>query len=133
MRNIIRHSNIINAGLTKYPSREIKFTSGEGNYKMISEFDSDNCPGNWDNDEISEGENFQWDDASNTDQDPIWLPEIIEFQYPLTLTQFKTIEANPKGVFNVSDSDTDHIKAFILELKYKPGDVSEFKLLRAYV
>jgi hypothetical protein len=133
MRNILRHSNIINAGLTKYPAREIKFTSGEGNYKMTSEFNGDVCPGNWNNNEITENENFEWDDADNTDQTPIWLPEIIEFQYPLTLTQFKAIEQNPKGVFNVSDSDSDHIKAFILELKYKPGDKSDFKLLRAYV
>jgi hypothetical protein len=133
MRNILRHSNIINSGLTKYPAREIKFTSGEGNYKMTSEFNGDVCPGNWNNNEITENENFEWDDADNTDQTPIWLPEIIEFQYPLTLAQFKTIEANPKGVFNVSESDSDHIKGFILELKYKPSEVSEFKLLRAYV
>jgi hypothetical protein len=133
MRNILRHSNIINAGLTKYPAREIKFTSGEGNYKMTSEFEDDDCPGRWNNNEIAENENFEWDDANNSDSTPIWLPEIIEFQYPLTLTQWKTIEANPKGVFNVSDSTTDHIKGFILELKYKPGDVSDFKLLRAYV
>jgi hypothetical protein len=133
LRNIIRHSNIINAGLTKYPAREIKFTSGEGNYKMTSEFNGDVCPGNWNNNEITENENFEWDDVNNTDQTPIWEPEILEFQYPLTLTQFKAIEANPKGVIEVSDTDEDHIKGFILELKYKPGDVSEFKLLKAYV
>jgi hypothetical protein len=133
MRNIIRHSNLINSGLTKYAGREIKFTSGEGNYKMTSEFDSDNCPGNWNNNSIGENENFAWDDADNTDSTPIWLPEILEFQYPLTLTQFKAIEANPKGVINVSDSDTGHIKGFILELKYKPSELTEFKLLRAYV
>jgi hypothetical protein len=100
---------------------------------MTSEFDSDSCPGNWNNNEIAENENIQWDDANNTDQVPIWLPEIIEFQYPLTLTQWKTIEENPKGVFEVSDTEEDHIKGFILELKYKPSGVSEFKLLRAYV
>lgn len=133
MRNMLRHSPVINSGLTKYVAREIKLTSGEGNYKMTSEFSADTCPGRWNNNLISEGANVQWDDADNSDYLPIWLPEILEFQYPLTYNEWKDIVSNPKGVFEVSESDEDHIKAFILDLKYKPGDVSDFKLLRAYV
>jgi len=132
-RNLLRWSPVLDAGLIKNIGREIKFMSGEGNYKMTSEFDNDSCPGNWDNEELSEGQNIQWDDANNTDSTPIWVPEILEFEYPVTFSQFKAIEANPKGVFNVSESDEDHVKGFILEFKYKPGDKSQFKLLKAYV
>lgn len=133
VRNLLRWSPVIDAGLTKYVGREIKFTSGEGNYKMSSELASDVCPGRWNNNLIAENENIIWDDVDNSDSDPIWLPEIIEFQYPLTLAQWESISANPKGVFEVSGSTNDYIKGFILELKYKPDDVSDFKLLRAFV
>lgn len=131
-RNYVRWSNVIDSGLTKYPATEAKFTSGQGNYKMTSKVTGDNCPGSWNNETLSAGQNLQWDDVNNLDSNPIWLPEILEFQYPITWTQYKAIAANPKGVFEVSDSDTGHIKAFILEFKYKPGDVSDFKLLRAF-
>jgi hypothetical protein len=132
-RNLLRWAPVINAGLLKYAGREIKFTSGEGNYKMTSEFIDDDCPGRWNNNLFGESQNVQWDDANNSDSTPIWMPEILEFNYPLSMSEFKTIEANPKGVFEVSSTDEDHIKAYILELKFKPNDVSEFKLLRAYV
>lgn len=132
VNNILRWGNVINSGLTKYTEREIKFTSGEGNYKMTSQFDADTCPGNWNNESLSQSQNIQWDDVNNTFSDPIWIPEIIEFDYPVKFSEFKTIEANPKGVFNVSESETGHIKGFILEFKYVPNGVSHFKLLRAF-
>jgi hypothetical protein len=131
-RNILRWGNVINAGLTKYTGREIKFTSGEGNYKMTSQFDADACPGNWNNEVLSEGQNIQWDDANNTFSDPLWIPEILEFEWPVKFSEFKTIEANPKGVFSISESETGHIKGFILEFKYVPNGRSKFKLLRAF-
>jgi hypothetical protein len=132
-RNLLRWSPVINAGLLKYVGREIKFTSGEGNYKMTSELTDDGCPGRWNNDLFEEGQNVQWDHADNSDSTPIWMTEILEFGWPLSMTDWQTIQANSKGVFEVSDTDTGHIKAFILEVKFKPNDVSEFKLLRAYV
>lgn len=131
-RNLLRHSNIINAGLLKSTGREIKFMSGEGNYKMESELSSDTCSGRWNNNLFGEGQNIQHDDADNTDNSPIWIPEILEFGYPVTFSQYQSFVANPNGVFEISETDTDHIKGYILDFKYKPGDVSEFKLLRAY-
>jgi hypothetical protein len=132
-RNLLRWSPVVNAGLLKYAGREIKFTSGEGNYKMTSELTDDDCPGRWNNNLFEEGQNVQWDDSDNSDNTPIWMPEILEFSYPLSMTEWQNIQDNSKGVFEVSDSDTGHIKAFILEVKFKPNDVSEFKLLKAYV
>jgi hypothetical protein len=130
--NFLRWSPVINAGLTKYEGREIKFTSGEGNYKTETAIDGV-CSGNWNNQIIYGGQNIQWDDDNNIDQTPIWLPEIIEFSYPLKFSEYKIIEANPKGVFEVSELETDYVKGFILELKYVPNGVSTFKLLKAFV
>jgi hypothetical protein len=131
-RNLLRWSPIINAGLTKHAGREIKFTSGEGNYKISTQYDNNDCPGSYNNEVLAGGVDLQWDHANNLDQAPIWYPEILELDYPLTWREFKTIKANPKGVIEVSEDEEDHIKGFILELKYKPGGVSNFKLLRAF-
>ncbi len=131
-RNLLRWSHVINAGLTKYAGREIKFTSGEGNYKAETALDGD-CPGNFSNATLSEGQNIQWDDPSNTDQTPIWVPEGVEFGFPITKTQHDIILTNPKGVIEFSETDSDHEKFFILEYKYVPDGVSIFKLLKAFV
>lgn len=131
-RNYLRHNNIINSGLTKYPAREVKFTSGEGNYKVESELTADTCPGRWNNEPFSEGQNVQWDHANNSDKDPLYYPEGADAKWPISHTQHKLIMANPKGVIELSDSDTDHIKYFILDYKFMPDGLSEFKLLRAF-
>jgi hypothetical protein len=131
-RNYLRWNNVINAGLAKHAGREVKFTSGEGNYKMVSEYIDNDCPGSYNNATLTAGANLQWDDANNLDKDPIWYPEILDFDFPLTWTEYKLIKANPKGVIEVSEDEENHIKGFILELKYKPGGVSNFKLLRAF-
>ncbi len=131
-RNLLRWSPVINAGLTKYAGREIKLTSGEGNYKAETAIDGD-CPGSFSNATLSEGQNIQWDDPSNTDQTPLWIPEGAEFGFPITKTQHDLILTNPKGVIEFSETDSDHEKFFILEYKYVPDGVSIFKLLKAFV
>lgn len=131
-RNYLRHNNIVNAGLTKYAGREVKFTSGEGNYKVESELTNDVCPGRWNNEPFSENQDVQWDHVNNSDKDPIWLPEGADCKWPISRTQHNLIMANPKGVIELSDSAIGHVKYFILEYKFKPDAMSEFKLLRAY-
>lgn len=133
-RNYLRWNNVINAGLTKYAGRNVKFTSGEGNYKMSSEFTDDDCPGSFNNELLTGGIPIQWDDVNNSDKDPIWIPETASFKFPISYTNFKILLANPKGVIMVSDTDANHIPYFILEVRYIPGNggLAEFKLLRAF-
>jgi hypothetical protein len=130
-RNLLRWNGVINSGLIKYPGREIKLTSGEGNYKMTSQFDGDVCSGNWNNESLSEGQNIQWDDNDNTDSSPIWIPQIIEFDYPLKFNEWVNIVNNGKGVFEISEWEDDYEKGFILEVQYRPDGISKFKLLKA--
>ncbi len=131
-RNLLRWSNVINSGLTKYEGREIKFTSGEGNYKAETQIDGD-CSGNWNNALLSEGQNIQWDDADNSDKNPLWLPEGAEFSFPITKAQHDAILANPKGVIEFSGTDTGHEKWFIDEYKNVPEGASVFKVIKAFV
>jgi hypothetical protein len=132
-RNFLRWSNVVNGGLLKYEGREIKLTSAKGNFKMESDFISDDCPGNWNNELFSEGQNIQWDDANNSDNTPIWSPDIVSFDYPLTRTQAATLMANPHGVIEISNTSENYVKYFILEARYRPiGGLTEFKLLKKW-
>jgi hypothetical protein len=131
-RNLLRWSPVINAGLTKYEGREIKFTSGEGNYKAETIIDGD-CSGSFNNNTLSEGQNVQWDDLANADSTPIWIPEGADIRYPITKAQHELIIAYPKGVIEFSGTSTGHEKWFIDQYKFVNGGESEFKLLKAFV
>jgi hypothetical protein len=131
-RNLLRWLNVACAGILKYAAREIKFTYGEGNYIMGSEFDSDTCPGNYNNDTLTENQSIVWDSTS-ADVAPIWEPVFYDFKYPLSFSQYKAIKSNPTKCLEISRSETDFIKAFIIEVRYEPNKgLAEFKLLKAY-
>lgn len=132
-RNTLRWSNVLNVGLLKYPARNIKFTYGEGNFKMVSQLADDSCPGRWDNQAFNEGQDIQWDDANNTDNSPLWEPLIADFSYPLTRNQYNIMTANPNGYIEISGKSDNYTKWFILEAKYTPvGGMTEFKLLKKW-
>jgi hypothetical protein len=132
-RNMLRWSPVINAGLLKYEGREIKLTNGEGNFKMESKFSSDACPGRWNNNLFSEGQNIQWDDSDNSDSTPIWEPLIATFKYPLTRAQARLLQNNPYGYIEISERSTVFTKWYILEARYTPvGGMTEFKLLKKW-
>lgn len=129
-RNLLRHLSEINGSLTKYANRLIKFVYGEGNYFMSSQFTNDSCPGNFDNELLTENQDIDWT-ASGVN--PIWIPEFIEFEYPMPFSTFLDIKNNPYGCIEVSNTDTDFVKGYIIELRYKPvGGMASFKLLRAF-
>lgn len=131
-RNFLRHFNTIIQGLLKYPARLIKFTYGEGNYKMESDQENDTCPGYYNNVLFSEEQDIQWDEA-NVGVTPLWEPEFIEFEYPLTFEQFRLVRASPYKTIEFSSGTTTYEKGFIIELKYNPlGGLTQFKLLKAY-
>jgi hypothetical protein len=131
-RNLLRWLNVTCAGILKYAAREIKFTYGEGNYVMGSEFDADTCPGNYNNDALTENQGVVWDSTS-ANVTPIWEPVFYDFKYPLSFSQYKAIKANPTKCLEISRSETGFIKAFIIEIRYEPNKgLAEFKLLKAY-
>jgi hypothetical protein len=133
-RNALRWSSVLNGGLLKYPARSYKFTSGEGNFKLETEFTSDTCTGSWNNNLFIENQDIQWDDADNSDSDPIWEPEIVSFKYPLTMVQSQILMNNPIGVIEISNTSEDYEAFYILEAKYKPvGGMTDFKLLKKWV
>lgn len=129
-RNLLRHIKSIAGSIIKYAGRPIKFTYGEGNYLASTQFTNDVCPGNFQNNLLSEKQDIT---VEASGESPIWIPEYLDFQYPLTFSQYLLIKANQFKCIEVSDSDENFIKGYIIELHYKPvGGLTTFKLLKAY-
>lgn len=130
-RNALRWNSVLSAGLIKKAGTNLKLVYNEGNGAMESEFTADTCEGNYNNELLLENQDIQWDGV-NTNNLPIWIPEIYEFDFPLSFTDYKNIKANPTYCLEISRTNTDFIKAYILEIRYKPvNGMASFKLLRA--
>jgi hypothetical protein len=132
-RNMLRHLRTVSGSIYKFAGRAIKLVYGEGNYTMTSDMDSSNtCDGNYNNQTFDEGQDIIWD-SPNVNGDPIWVPEYIDFEYPLKFSEYLAIKNSPFGCIEVSESDTGFIKGYIIEIRYKPVyGIGTFKLLRAY-
>jgi hypothetical protein len=133
-RNALRHIKTISGSIQKFSGRPLRFVYGEGNYTMVSNMDSSEiCDGNYNNASFSEDQDIIWDDA-NVNTTPIWIPEFIEFEYPLRFSEYLEIKDNKFKCIEVSESEDDFIKGYIIEIRYKPVmGMGVFKLLRAYV
>lgn len=52
---------------------------------------------------------------------PIWKAETVDLAYPMSLKDFNLVKANPYGYINMQCGSGDYIKAFIINLNYKPA------------
>lgn len=135
-RSLLRHLKSIAGTLTKYPGRFIKFTFGEGNYKMVSDQTNgsanNTCDDYYNSASLAENDDIQWDSA-NADVTPLWIPEYLEFTYPITDTQFNLLRDNPYKCIEISDGTSDYIKGYLIRIDNNAlNGLTQFKLLRAY-
>jgi len=129
-RNLLNHMNSIAGSIIKYPLRAVKFLYGEGNYTVETQLTADTCSNNFDNELLIENQDITVAEALAT---PIWIPEYLEFDYPLSFSDFQYIKENPYKCIEVSNTNSNFTKGYIIELRYKPvGGMAYFKLLRAY-
>lgn len=137
-RNLLRWNNILSSGLLKIPGSEIQFSYGEGNYLLQSAFVSDTCTGNYNNEYFAENQNIVWD-SNKVNNASLWIPEVFEFSYPLSFADFQNINSigsdgklNSYKAIEISRTETDFIKCYILKIVYTPTKgLAEFTLLRA--
>jgi len=115
------------------PESKIFFTSGAGNYLaegMLSVYD--NC--RIENKVLPENHDLSIADFDKIDEaTPIYKPEIISFDYPLSVDQYNYVKENPYGYFNVQCGDGYFFKAYIKNISYKPVEgIAEFTLIKAW-
>lgn len=113
---------------SNYSTSEFKFTGGEGNYDFRARMDdlSDCILGVGSPDDlISESGDIQ----ANIKSDYLHLPDMYEFQFKLSWSQYKTIRANRNKAIGVSQSDAGHVTCFINLLEWSPTDaLADFKV-----
>jgi hypothetical protein len=118
-RNILRWLNFIAGCLQKDLTSSIKFTGGEGNYDMESNWNSfvyGNCFNITD-------ENFsEKQDIDLATYEPLtghlFQPIILEFKHPISFSDYKQIRENRTRAIAVSGTDSGHDVCFIKKLEY---------------
>jgi hypothetical protein len=61
---------------------------------------------------------------------PLFKPEVVEFEYPLTLTEYLRIRSQPYGLVRFRVADEPYDEGFLLELNYQPAkELATFQLL----
>lgn len=118
-RNLLRWLNLLSGCLQKDLTSSIKFTGGEGNYDMES---------NWNS--FVYGNCFNITDANFSEKQDIDLatyypltghlfqPIVFEFKHPLSFENYKLIRNNRTRAIAVSGTDSDHNICFIKKLEY---------------
>ncbi len=109
------------------------FTQGTGNYLaegMLPVYDV--C--RLENKVLAENRDLSINDFENTaDGTPIYKPETITFDYPLSVAEYKLIKATPYGYLNVQCGTGEFQKAFIKQLSYKPAEgVASLTLIKKW-
>lgn len=112
-RNFFRRLSLYSIGLQDYLSSVFKFTGGEGNYDMVSDYDvSDGC--NQETSVVSEKMDIP---VSGT---PLHRNEVFEMIVPMEWEDYLSIRDNRNYPIGVSQTDTGHIKMFIKDLTFEP-------------
>lgn len=127
--NFLRWINYFKGCLeSNYSTSDFKFTGGEGNYDFEARMDdlSDCILGAGSPDDlISEKGDIQADIKS----DYLHLPDMYEFNFKLSWSQYKTIRNARNKAIGVSQSDAGHETCFINLLEWSPTDATaDFKV-----
>ena len=107
---------------------QIAFTGGTGNFYGMGQLTGGYVI---ENGVLSEGANISTGNFANPTQDayPLFYPEIIKFEYPLSWAQFVGIQANPYGLVQFFHAGEGIQEGWISELQYKPyTGMAEFTL-----
>jgi hypothetical protein len=113
------------------PNNKIIFTDGDGNYHAKGLMESLFC--RLENQQLEENQeinNSIFIDALKAM--PLLKPERVDYDYPMSLQDFKAILANPYGqIFYSSDCESGY--GWIDIIKYKPEEgLANFKLIPKY-
>jgi hypothetical protein len=124
LRNFFRWMNYFNGALQKNLSSAFKFSSGEGNYLISSQYDCESgpkaaCPGMV-CEEVGEQDDLVINDFPEIGY--LFTPETLEFSYPLSWADYKLIRDNRTKAIGVSKTDENHMICFIKRLEY---DINE--------
>lgn len=120
MRNLMRWYKTIAAGFVSLYNTVSKlfFISGTGNLTASGEMEDETCK--LEATSISENQNLfitHFTDSSKAT--PLWRPETISYEYPMSLGEYKQVKLYPYRYVSAQCGNGDFIKYWIQEIKYK--------------
>jgi hypothetical protein len=133
VRNLMRHFKSLGGIFPDYLLHKLIFISGTGNVDAEGEQESPICK--IESHIISEKQDItSLDFASPSDARPIFRPEPVTFEFPLSIAQFKNLRANPYGYISYRCNSTDKFKkGFLFNLKYRIANgTASFELRNKY-
>ena len=111
----------------QYLTENLIFTGGSGNFYALGTIDDSCSP---ENDNISEGGNLSLSNFITPDDGkPLFYPEIVKFEYPLSWADFLNIQANPYGLIRYQHANEGLQSGWLVDLQYHPyTGMAEFTL-----
>lgn len=130
-RMLQAHLNKV-TGALQIVNGDISFVKGEGNTELAVAMDAtDNLQQDYNGQVLGESDSIAWNDSDARNIVPLYIPESYEFEYPLSYTDFKVIQANPYGYIEFYEFADTVLSGFIMDAVYsmKTG-LTKFTLIR---
>ena len=134
IRNLMRWFPIIQASWSKQATSpiELKYTDGTANIKAETQILVNGCTAELNTFLLSESRNISKNDLLGVIADPLWEPEQIKFEFPLSYQQFKTLRQFPYKKIKILGNFGDR-SGWIEQINYKPNTgIATFTLLKQY-
>lgn len=117
-RNAMRWMKSILRSYRNFITKSIKFTNGEGNILASGEVLT---PCRLENAPIAENQDISLDNfADPTANYPLFYPELVTFEYPMTYVQYLTVKANPYGLIGYQCGSSAMEYGWIEDMQYSP-------------
>lgn len=132
IRNAMRWLKTWFAGVKNPYLAKLIFADGTGNYFAGGQY-TQACSN--DDQVIIENEALESAMLANPDMVvPIWNPEQVQFDYPMSMADYNAIKNTPYGVVKYSGGDNLYHYGYILNIEYKPNaGMANFTLLTANI
>lgn len=120
------------------PNAEFKLDTSEGNFKAETNL-INGCIPEFTGSPLSEGEDLGIYDTflqgAIIDYKPVYRFELVEFDYPLSFSQYKLIKLNPRGTIRYRCRDMANFEdGYIYSISYKPNEgIATFTLLPKFI
>jgi hypothetical protein len=117
-RNLMRWVKTLFQSYRTFIGKKLKFTGGTGNIIASGEVLT---PCRLENGVISENQDISLDNfASPTDNYPLFYPELVTFEYPMSYGQYLTVKANPYGLIGYQCGNNAMEYGWIEDMQYSP-------------
>lgn len=117
-RNAMRWMKSILRSYRDFINKSIKFTNGEGNILASGEVLT---PCRLENAVIAENQDISLDNFADAEANyPLFYPELITFEYPMSYDQYLTVKANPYGLIGYQCGNSAMEYGWIEDMQYSP-------------